>query len=117
MALNELTIVTEVNELNDLLPTLTTLFLNNTKVHFNKINHSATCTHYSAMMRNNQHPSIKIIYISPNMQQAVRLVLQQLQQDLPPDNNDDDDDDDADGLDDHDVIFMCPLCGRTFADQ
>ena len=117
MPLNELTIVTEDHELNDLLPTLTTLFLNNIKVHFNQINHSATCTHDSALMRNNEHPSIKIIYITPLMQQAVRLVLHQLQQDLPPDNNDDDDDDDDDGLDDHDVIFMCPLCGRTFADQ
>ena len=110
-------------EITALVPVVTEWYLKNIAVHFCQIQHRGVlCTDDAHLLHNGSHPLIKVIYISPLLQQAAKVIIRSLKDTFPPQFAAGDD-----GLDGIKVahpaqrriknILMCPGCGVRFGSQ
>ena len=106
---------TQQEELTGLVATLTAYYMQNIAFHFCKMHHvDVNCCAHAEMIRNGSHPQIKVVYITPELEAAARIIIREMIAQFPAAADIDDDDD---GLDDPKVIFMCPVCGVKFSRQ
>ena len=109
-------------DINGIVPLVTQWFMDQQDLHFNGVTHfNMDCGINKQMVRNGQHPTVKVIYIAKHLRQAVKIIMQQLRINFP-DNSDEDISDDEEHLQREGrrnlrVILMCPVCGVKFGDQ
>ena len=110
-------------DITALVPIVTELYVQNIAVHFCRRQHRGVlCTDNAHLLHNGTHPLIQVIYISPLLQQAAKVIIRSLKETFPPQFAAGDD-----GLDGIQVahpvqrrmknIFMCPGCGVRFENQ
>ena len=110
-------------DITALVPIVTQLYMKNIAVHFCQIQHRAVlCTDGANLLHTGNHPLIKVIYISPRLQEAAKVIIRQLRDTFPPQFEAGDN-----GLNGINVahpvqrrtenILMCPGCGVRFGSQ
>ena len=96
------------NQFNELMVLLTQDYLQEIKIHVCKMRHrDVYCSQYSQMMHDGQHPFVSVVYMADHLVNSVRLVINQMIDNLPRfgDNND------------KDFIMTCPGCGVPYSQQ
>ena len=114
-------VCTNYEEINALIPMITGWYQDGTFVHFIKQEHMyENCN----LMQDSLDPAIKLIFISADLEQAARIIINQYNEHFPPredDEDDNDEDDNDEEVDDNDddidnevypqVAFTCSACG------
>ena len=104
-------VCTTYEEINSLIPLITQLYNAGCYVHFLNLDHmNENC--------NFIQDSYKVIFITANLKQAAKIIINLYNEHFPPkDDEDDEDDDDDDEEDDDDetevdpeIAFTCPVC-------
>ena len=72
-------ICTEFEQLNGLIVPLTEDYVQNIAIHVCKMRHrDVICCEDAEMMHDGSHPNITIIYIPPELEPGVRIIISQL---------------------------------------
>ena len=109
-----LTCYTE-QDLEDLIPIITDLFVNNTNCQFNPIWHrDVNCNSSKDDLKMGKHTGFKIIYIADILQRKALQIIAKLNKDYPEHLDevvsDDEDNDMRLGQRIPKIIFKCPAC-------
>ena len=106
-------------ELENLIPTITELFENNTNCQFNPISHlHSNCDASKHDLKMGNHRSIKIIYIADMLRPKALEIIEKLDKDYPAhlDEQVSDEEDNNMRLGQRipEIIFKCPACYMEF---
>ena len=98
----------DYQQLNALVEPLTIDHNEQIRIHFCNINHrDVYCCDEAQMLHDGTHPTIAIVYISNNLLQGAKVIINQLLEHFP----------DAFDYQDQNFILTCPGCGLRFAQQ
>ena len=106
-------------ELEELIPTITDLFVNNINYQFNPLSHlHVNCDSSKHDLKMGKHTSFKIIYIADILRSKAMKIIEKLNKDYPEhldeQVSDEEDNDMRLGQRIPKIIFKCPACLLEF---